>query len=84
MRQKKVLQLTERIKMKKRAMSKNENPYGTIPCPICKEFACGSCKCIGPHSIEDLKEGHGFKCKNGHSWNGKGDVVDLKIEGSKK
>lgn len=62
--------------MEKRALSKNENPYKAIPCPICKEFADSRCRCMGPHSIEDLKRGHGLHCRNNHNWNTKGEVWD--------
>jgi hypothetical protein len=37
-------------------------------CPVCGEFYETQCRCIGPHSLEDLKKGHGFGCKNGHRW----------------
>lgn len=40
------------------------------PCPICTEHAVGRCRCGGPHSMEDLKKGHGLQCKNGHRWSG--------------
>ena len=42
-------------------------------CPICGERYESQCKCSGPHTVEDLKKGHGRHCSNGHSWSG--DVV---------
>lgn len=39
-------------------------------CPICGEFQSSQCRCSGPHNLEALKKGHGFKCKNGHRWSG--------------
>ena len=35
-------------------------------CPICQGVAVGRCRCGGPHTIEQLKIGHGLKCANGH------------------
>lgn len=49
------------------------NDYRIIPkqyCPICKERKIGSCRCSGPHTMEQLKKGHGNKCKNNHRWSG--------------
>ena len=43
-----------------------DNPYNVPPCPICGKYAIGSCRCPGPHSLKDLKEGHGLRCSNGH------------------
>jgi len=37
-------------------------------CPVCSEFYERQCRCSGPHTLEDLKKGHGFGCKNGHQW----------------
>lgn len=37
-------------------------------CPVCGEFQTRQCRCSGSHSLEDLKKGHGFGCKNGHRW----------------
>jgi hypothetical protein len=37
-------------------------------CPICNEKANARCRCIGPHTMEDLKKGHGLRCSNGHRW----------------
>ena len=48
---------------------KKSNPYNAAPCPFCGEFAVGSCRCSGPHSLEELKKGHGLRCPNGHSFN---------------
>ena len=42
-------------------------------CPVCGEFYERQCKCASfvlPHTMEDLKRGHGFSCKNGHRWSG--------------
>jgi len=58
-----------KIAMEEHDIKKDKFRY----CPICSEFYVGQCKCSGPHSLEDLKNGHGFTCKNGHRWSG--DVV---------
>lgn len=47
--------------------------YVIIPkqfCPICKSKKTGSCRCSGPHTLEQLKKGHGNHCKNNHRWSG--------------
>jgi len=65
-----------------------ENPRGTPPCPICGKFASGSCRCSGPHSIEDLKKGHGLQCPNGHNFTSEGLAYNPKtkeiVDASKK
>ena len=43
------------------------NPYNSL-CPICKEPADHSCRCCGPHTYDQLVQGHGLGCKNGHRW----------------
>lgn len=42
------------------------NPYQDKGCPLCGKHAVGSCRCSGPHSLEQLEKGHGLKCPNGH------------------
>lgn len=49
--------------------AKDKNPYQS-KCPGCDEPAVGRCRCRGPHSLEDLKKGHGLECPNGHRWSG--------------
>ncbi len=49
-----------------------DNPYNAL-CPVCSTPAKGCCRCMGPHTVEDLKKGHGLVCVNGHRWSG--DVV---------
>lgn len=49
----------------------SDNPYKDNGCPICGEHAVSSCRCMGPHSLEMLKKGHGLKCASGHRWSGK-------------
>ena len=39
-------------------------------CPICNEPKCRTCRCPGPHSLDQIKAGHGYHCKNGHGWSG--------------
>jgi len=45
--------------------TKKEWPYGE-PCPVCGGKFVGSCRCPGPHNLEDLRKGHGRQCENGH------------------
>jgi hypothetical protein len=39
-------------------------------CPVCRLPAVKRCRCTGPHTEEQLKQGHGLSCENGHSWSG--------------
>jgi len=48
-------------------------------CPICGNPRVQSCRCSGPHSLEDLKKGHGLQCKNGHRWS-RGEAYDPATE----
>jgi hypothetical protein len=48
----------------------DKNPYNDSGCPACGEHAVGSCRCRGPHTMADLENGHGRRCKNGHHWSG--------------
>ena len=48
-------------------------------CPICQGVAVSRCRCGGPHTIEQLKKGHGLKCANGHRFSN-GLVYDPKNE----
>ncbi len=46
----------------------NESIDHTI-CPTCSEPYTSQCKCMKKnHTLEDLKKGHGFRCKNSHKW----------------
>lgn len=58
------------VKEQKLLNREDDNPYGDTGCPACGEHAVGSCRCRGPHTMEDLQAGHGLKCKNGHHWSG--------------
>ena len=49
----------------------DENPYG-VNCPVCGKPAIRACRCRGPHDMIQLMRGHGFRCKNGHRFNGEG------------
>jgi len=46
-----------------------DNPYRDSGCPICHQHAVSSCRC-SHHTLEDLKNGHGLKCPNGHRFSG--------------
>lgn len=39
-------------------------------CPVCEKTAIVWCKCASfiKHTIDDLNNGHGYKCENNHSW----------------
>ncbi len=47
---------------------KSSNPYQDNGCPICGEHATSSCRCMGPHTPEQLAKGHGLRCPNGHQF----------------
>lgn len=53
-----------------KSKANEDNPYGDDGCPFCGKHAVGSCRCSGPHSMEDLKKGHGRHCPNGHNFSG--------------
>ncbi len=55
----------EREKAEMDAEIERTNPYGRN-CPKCGGVIMGTCRCSGPHSIGDLRMGHGDRCKNGH------------------
>ena len=59
-----------------KAEDQEANPYGDNGCPICGGHAVSSCRCGGPHSFEQLKKGHGLRCKNGHHFNNEGLAYD--------
>ena len=46
-----------------------ESPYKEN-CPICKGPATSSCRCSGPHTLEQVNKGHGLRCDKGHRWSG--------------
>ena len=56
-------------------------------CPICQGERVAGCKCPSRfgHTVDDLKKGHGSRCKNGHLWSydQNGNVVTLQEEDKK-
>lgn len=52
-------------------------------CPVCGEPKIGTCRCRGPYSLEDLKNGHGNSCKNDHRWSTQPDGTVLSFPSSK-
>ena len=62
--------------MDNKTIIREENPYKDNGCPICREHAVTSCRCMGPHTMEQLMKGHGLTCKNGHTFNREGLAYD--------
>lgn len=52
-------------------------------CPVCGQKKVGCCRCSGPHSMEELKKGHGAVCANGHRWSYDGDKATVLKEEEK-
>lgn len=52
----------------KPSKSLKANPYRDNGCPVCGEHATSSCRCMGPHTPEQLAKGHGLRCPNGHQF----------------
>jgi hypothetical protein len=48
-------------------------------CDVCGGKIVTRCRCMGPHTIESLRKGHGRRCENGHLL---GDGVYLDKEGN--
>lgn len=47
------------------AVEMKESPYGRN-CPACGAPIEGTCRCRGPHTLDQLRAGHGDVCANGH------------------
>ena len=60
------------IKAQQEREKRGDNPYKSS-CPACGKPAVSSCRCSGPHTLEDLKAGHGLSCSNGHHWSKQSD-----------
>ena len=39
-------------------------------CPVCGFEEIARCRCMGPHTLCELKAGHGSICSQGHHWSG--------------
>jgi hypothetical protein len=39
-------------------------------CPVCGGPVVGRCRCRGPHTCAQLRDGHGDVCARGHRWSG--------------
>ncbi len=60
------------------AKNSQEDSY-QIKCPVCDAQKVAGCRCsskVLPHSLEQLRKGHGNECENGHTWSG-----ELAIDG---